>query len=200
MSTLTRMFTHLLPLASALGLAVCGGRTGLPLPPPRSPVTTVITFDSLAVGTSVDRQYVAQGVEFVRGPLFDGFGASHVLPWASDGWGGETRNRLVIIRPVRFGDPDADKPNLMWGTLRFPTQRVNVRVRNAGPSPVEVQLVVRDNQGTMRADAKWIPVNHGVSTPLQVKMDSPGLTQFVVFAAQRGVIAVDDVTLDHFPR
>jgi hypothetical protein len=177
----------------ALSLAAVCGRTGLPLPPPLA--TTVITFDDLATATPVDRQYLSQGVEFVRGPLFDGFGAAPRLPSV---WKEESGNGLVDIRPFEVVETQHPDRNRMWGILRFPTRRVKVRVRNVLPGAVEVQLVVRDNQGILHRDRKVIPMDQGSSTGLEVKAEGPDFTEFLVFA-QGGLILVDDVTID-YPR
>jgi hypothetical protein len=199
MPSLTRTFTPTptgaLRSALVLALALTPACGDPPAPPSPATTTTTITFNELMGNTMVGEQYLERGVEFVNGPLFPGYGAIRLPIVIENPAGGEPGNKLALIHPFQIAEPSADT-NLLWGRLRRPAQRVEVRVRNIISSPVTVRLLVPNGSGGMRSDEQVVPVDPNANTTLTMEMGRPSITTFLVYA-RGGVIAVDDVTFDH---
>ncbi|HSU14158.1 hypothetical protein [Longimicrobium sp.] len=191
MSTPTSMFTTLLALSSALGLALTPG------------CENRVDFEAPAVGEEVGRQYLeAPGVEFLT--AVNCAGGPACVP-VSERWRGrcEALPRVIAeagalsgskVADIRHGQPEF-AVNAVCARLVRPAWRLLLHVRNApGRAQSEVTLVALDAAGTEIGRSVQTVLPGTGFTPLEVQVADDRISSFVLWGMRDAGLAIDDLT------
>jgi hypothetical protein len=195
MSTGTSAFTHILALASAMGLALtptCEGN---------------VDFEALNVGEQVARQYAdAPGIEFMTNARCVGAPGPECVP-VTEGW----RNRCEQL-PTVIAEPGAHsgskaaninhgalefRVNAVCGRLSRPARRLRLHVRNAPQGGhASVMLAVLDAAGAeIGQTVRAVPGGTGY-TPMEIRVPGDRIYSFVLWGPRDAVLAIDDVSFE----